>query len=92
MWQFSIQTLNVECGFDKRYPIVPVIVIKTFVVIVLLVIVGSLFSALLFLYKDGGSGTRVAKALTIRISLSISLFLLLMASFWFGWIPPMGLR
>jgi len=71
---------------------VPVIVIKVFVIVMLLVIVGSLFSALLFLYKDGGAGTRVAKALTIRITLSISLFLLLMAGFWLGWIPPMGIR
>lgn len=70
----------------------PVMVIKILVVIVLLVIVGSLFSALVFLYKDGGSGTRMAKALTVRISLSITLFVLLMAGLYFGIIPPLGLR
>jgi hypothetical protein len=58
----------------------------------LIAIVGSLFSALVFLYKDGGKGERTARALTLRISLSITLFLLLMAGFYFGIIPPMGLR
>lgn len=58
----------------------------------LLMIIGSLFSALLFLYKDRGTGTRTARALTIRVALSISLFLLLMAGFYFGLIPPLGLR
>jgi len=71
---------------------VPVIAFKIIVVLVLLVIVGSLFSALVFLYKDGGSGTRMAKALTVRITLSITLFALLMAGFYFGIIPPVGLR
>ena len=58
----------------------------------LLMIVGSLFSALLFLYKDRGTGTRAARALTIRVALSITLFCLLMAGFYFGLIPPLGLR
>jgi hypothetical protein len=65
---------------------------KIFVILMLVAILGSLFSALVFLYKDGGKGHRTAKALTWRISLSISLFLLLMAGFYFGVIPPMGLR
>ena len=70
----------------------PVIVIKTIVVIMLLVIVGSLMSALVFLYKDQGRGTRTAKALTVRITVSILLFLLLMAGFHFGIIPSAGIR
>jgi hypothetical protein len=65
---------------------------KIFVILMLIAIVGSLFSALVFLYKDGGKGERTARALTLRISLSITLFLLLMAGFYFGIIPPMGLR
>ncbi len=67
-------------------------VIKIVVVLVLLAIVGSLFSALLFLYKDKGRGTRMARALTLRIGMSITLFLLLMAGAYFGIIPPLGLR
>ena len=68
------------------------LLIKVIVVLMLLVIVGSLLSALVFLYKDRGSGTRMAKALTARVALSITLFCLLMAGFYFGIIPPQGLR
>ena len=56
----------------------------------LILIVGSLFSALAFLYKDGGQGERTAKALTLRISLSVVLFLFLMLGFYFGYIPARG--
>jgi hypothetical protein len=56
----------------------------------LVLIVGSLFSALTFLYKDSGQGERTAKALTLRISLSIVLFLFLMLGFYFGYIPARG--
>lgn len=65
---------------------------KLFVIGVLLVIAGSLISALVFLYKDRGRGTRMAAALTVRVALSISLFVLLMAGFYFGIIPPPGIR
>lgn len=66
-------------------------VYKVIVVLMLLAIVGSLFSALWFMYRDRGQGERVAKSLTMRIGLSITLFLLLMAGFYFGIIPPMGI-
>jgi hypothetical protein len=66
--------------------------IKLVVVAILLVIVGSLFSALIYLYKDRGRGQRTAKALTVRVALSISLFVLLMAGYYFGIIPANGLR
>ena len=65
--------------------------IKIFVILMLVLIFASLFSALVFLYRDKGSGTRTVKALTWRIGLSITLFLLLMAGFYFGIIPPQGL-
>jgi len=64
--------------------------VKIFIIVMLLLIVGSLFSALTFLYKDGGNGTRTAKALTVRISLSIFLFVCLMLGFYFGIIPGKG--
>jgi hypothetical protein len=44
----------------------------------------SLFSALFFLLKDKGGSTRTAKALTIRVILSITLFVLLLLGFHFG--------
>jgi hypothetical protein len=58
----------------------------------LVLIVGSLASALWFLIRDKGSSTRTVKALTVRISLSIGLFLLLMAGYYFGLIPKTGLH
>lgn len=61
--------------------------VKIFIIVMLLLIVGSLFSALSFLYKDGGNGKRTLKALTVRISLSIFLFLTLMLGFYLGIIP-----
>ncbi|MGV8933546.1 MAG: twin transmembrane helix small protein [Gallionellaceae bacterium] len=61
--------------------------IKIFIIVMFLLIIGSLFSALSFLYKDGGNGKRTVKALTVRISLSFFLFLTLMLGFYFGIIP-----
>jgi hypothetical protein len=46
----------------------------------------SLFSALYFLVKDKGRSTRTVKALTIRVALSIALFVLLLLGFHFGFI------
>lgn len=57
---------------------------KIFILTMLALILGSLFSALFFLMKDKGQGERTAKALTIRISLSIALFILLLISFKLG--------
>jgi len=61
--------------------------LKGLVFLMLLAIVGSLFSGLFFLYRDRGDGQRMARALTWRIGLSIALFLLLLAAFRFGVIP-----
>ena len=61
---------------------------KIFIIAVFLMIVVSLFSALLFFYKDKGASKRTVKALTIRISLSIFLFVLLMVGYFFGLISP----
>ena len=47
-------------------------------------ILASLFSALYFLLKDRGRSERTARALTIRVVLSIGLFLLLLISFKLG--------
>lgn len=70
----------------------PIVVIKILVIVILLVIIGSLASALVFLYRDRGQEARTVRALTLRIGLSIGLFLLLMAGIFFGIIPPTGLR
>ena len=62
--------------------------IKIVIVAVFLMIVTSLFSALLFFYRDKGVSKRTVKALTVRISLSILLFALLMVGYYFGLISP----
>ncbi len=63
-------------------------VYRIIIVSFLLVILGSLVSALVYLVKDKGGSTRTVKALTLRIALSLSLFLLLMAGYYFGILPP----
>lgn len=57
------------------------------VALLLLAIIGSLFSGLFYLNRDRGSGERVARVLTWRIGLSITLFGLLLLGFRFGLIP-----
>ena len=71
-----------------------ILFIKYLVIFILLLIVGSLFSALSFLVKDRGhkDSTRMVKALTLRIGLSMTLFLALGAGYYFGIIPASGLR
>ncbi|HEC12865.1 MAG TPA: twin transmembrane helix small protein [Acidiferrobacteraceae bacterium] len=62
-------------------------IIKTIIIVMLLLIVGSLFSGLMYMFKSKGQDDRMVKALTVRIALSMALFLLLMAGFYFGIIP-----
>lgn len=57
------------------------------VIAALLLIVGSLGSALFFVLRDRSGSNRAVKALAVRVGLSMVLFLFLMAGFYFGWIP-----
>lgn len=66
--------------------------IKIFILVVLACIVLSLFSALALLFRQQGEKSRMVQALTVRVALSISLFLMLLAGVYFGLIPPQGLR
>ena len=59
---------------------------KIVVILFLVFIVGSLFSALYYLVRDKGQGERTVRALTVRITLSVVLFLLLMLGYYFGFI------
>jgi len=65
---------------------------KILILLTLAVIVASLFSALALLYKSDGSTKRkqVVQALTVRISLSIGLFVTLMLSIYLGIVPGRG--
>jgi hypothetical protein len=61
------------------------------VIIVLAAIVISLGSALFHLSSGKGDSKKMARALTIRVGLSLVLFILLMAAWAFGLITPHGL-
>jgi cytochrome bd-type quinol oxidase subunit 2 len=54
----------------------------------LVAIVLSLGSALVHLMRDKGESKKMARALTIRVGLSVLLFVLLMLAWWLGWIQP----
>jgi hypothetical protein len=59
---------------------------KYLVILFLLFIIYSLGAAAYFMLKDQGSSERMVRALTIRVALSVTLFLLLMAGIHFGFI------
>jgi cytochrome bd-type quinol oxidase subunit 2 len=67
--------------------------IKFLVVIILIGILVSLGSALFHLVHDRKGETKnMVRALTVRISLSVALFVLLFIAYAAGWIQPHGLR
>jgi hypothetical protein len=59
---------------------------RVIVIIWLLAILGSLASALVLLYRRQLSRTLMVRALTVRVGLSIGLFLLLKLAYAMGWI------
>jgi hypothetical protein len=64
--------------------------IKVAIFVVLAAIVLSLGSALYHLATGKGDSTKMIRSLTVRISLSIVLFLLMMAAWRMGIIQPHG--
>lgn len=65
---------------------------KILVILFIVFIISSLGSALYFLVKDKGGSERTVKALTVRVGLSVGLFLLLMLGYYFGLIPQQGFK
>ncbi|MEE9351862.1 MAG: twin transmembrane helix small protein [Thiotrichaceae bacterium] len=63
---------------------------KYVIVIFFIFILYSLGSALFYMMKDGDGSKRMVKALTMRVGLSVVLFLVLIFAFWMGWIEPTG--
>ncbi|MGD8784067.1 MAG: twin transmembrane helix small protein [Thioalkalispiraceae bacterium] len=59
---------------------------KAVILILLLLVVASLFYALFTLVKDKGQTNRTAKALTLRVSLSLLLLIVLFISIKMGYI------
>ena len=66
-------------------------VIRILIFCLLAAIVASLGTALYHLSSGRGYSTKMMRALTIRISLSIALFVLLMIAWRAGLITPRGL-
>jgi Protein of unknown function (DUF2909) len=62
-------------------------VLRIAVILIFIAILASLGSALFFLVSDRGQSKRTVKALSVRVGLSLALFLLLMAGYYFGFIP-----
>ena len=69
---------------------------KTLIVIVLVLILGALAGAGLFMLRRGGHRAPgrerdMARALALRVALSIGLFLFILLAWRLGWIRPTGL-
>lgn len=61
---------------------------RLLILLMIAAIIASLASALVYLLKDSGKSKRTVKALTIRVAISVSLFLLLLLGFALGIIEP----
>lgn len=57
------------------------------VILFLIAIIVSLGSALYYMVTERKGDGRMARALALRVGLSLTLFLLLMAGYYFGLIP-----
>lgn len=68
---------------------------KTVILIAFVVILGALAAAGLFMLRRGGngkkSGPHMARALAVRVGVSVALFLFILLSYQMGWIQPTGL-
>lgn len=64
---------------------------KYVVLALLLAIVASLFTGLFHIGRDQQGSRRVVQALTVRITLSVLLFLLLVGGYFAGYLQPHGL-
>ena len=63
---------------------------KILIVVFLVLILASLGSALFYLFNDRGNSSRTVRALTLRVGLSVVLFLFLMLAHFSGLITLRG--
>ena len=66
--------------------------VRLAIIVVFVAIVASLGSALFHLVRTDGDSRKLARALTIRVGLSLALFILLMLAWYAGLISPHGLQ
>ena len=68
---------------------------KYLIAIAFVGIVGALASAGVFMLRDGSDGkprsSKMARALALRVAISVLLFVCIMVSYWLGWIQPTGI-
>jgi hypothetical protein len=64
---------------------------KVIIIFTMIIIAVSLASGLFFLVRDSGHTKRTVKALTVRIGISLGLFLFLLIAFKLGLIRPHGI-
>ncbi len=67
-------------------------VFKIVVICLLAAVVISLGSALFHLVNDKGDSNKMVRALTVRIGLSIALFVLIMIGWKLGLVTPHGIK
>jgi cytochrome bd-type quinol oxidase subunit 2 len=65
-----------------------VMLIKYVIVAFLVAILASLGAALYFMMKDKGGSSRMVRSLTVRVGLSVALFVLLFVAWYLGLIEP----
>lgn len=67
---------------------------KVFIVVAFVLILASLASALVFMMRDGRDGkpksNNMVRSLSLRVGLSIALFLCILLAYQLGWIQPTG--
>lgn len=67
---------------------------KTTIVLMLLAVLGALASAGVFMLRKGRQdqgGKNMARALALRVALSVALFLFILLCWSMGWVVPTGL-
>src|SRR5690606_42054293 len=83
--------LPISCFMSAIIPAPPETSMRILVLLAFLGIVASLVSAGFYLTKDQGETNRMVNALTVRIGLSILLFLFVLLAWRLGWIEATGL-
>ena len=68
---------------------------KTVIVVMLMAVLAALASAGVFMLRkpksDDPQKNRMARALAVRVGLSVALFLFILLSWYMGWVRPTGL-
>ena len=71
---------------------------KALIALAFVVILGALAAAGLFMLKrkpgdrELDQHKRMARALAVRVGVSVTLFAVILLSWWMGWIQPTGIR